>query len=344
VIESNRIVDIETVGFPGVPIEPERRPEAKNEDREVDVEGMYILPGFVDMHGHVGGTAQGTPAEYVFKLWMGHGVTTVRDPGSGNGLEWVLEHKEKSARNEITAPRIQAYAYFGQAREEPFTDPAEARQWIAEMDRKGADGFKFFGYRPDILQAAIEEARKRGLRTACHHAQLSVARVDILDTARWGLTTAEHWYGLPEVLFVDRTVQDYPLDYNYADEQDRFGEAGRLWRQAAPPGSATWNEVIAELVELDLTLDPTLTIYEASRDLMRVRRDEWHDEYTLPSLWEFFKPGCASSTTSRTTVAASPRVRTPATYTRSTVSVTSESWSCSRRRASIPSRWSEQRP
>jgi hypothetical protein len=158
------------------------------------------------------------------------------------------------------------------------------------MDRKGADGFKFFGYRPDILQAAIEEARKRGLRTACHHSQLAVARVDVLDTARWGLTTAEHWYGLPEVLFVDRTVQDYPPDYNYADEQDRFGEAGRLWRQAAPPGSATWNEVIAELVALDLTLDPTLTIYEASRDLMRVRRDEWHDEYTLPSLWEFFKP------------------------------------------------------
>jgi imidazolonepropionase-like amidohydrolase len=290
VIESNRIVDIESVGFPGVPIEAERRPEAKDDDREVNVAGMYILPGFVDMHGHVGGTAQGTPAEYVFKLWMGHGITTIRDPGSGNGLDWLLEHKEKSARNEITAPRIQAYAYFGQGREEPFTDPAEARQWIAEMDRKGADGFKFFGYRPDILQAAIEEARKRGLRTACHHSQLAVARVDVLDTARWGLTTAEHWYGLPEVLFVDRTVQDYPPDYNYADEQDRFGEAGRLWRQAAPPGSATWNEVIAELVALDLTLDPTLTIYEASRDLMRVRRDEWHDEYTLPSLWEFFKP------------------------------------------------------
>jgi imidazolonepropionase-like amidohydrolase len=290
VIESNRIVDIKSVGFPGVPIESERRPEAKEDDREVDVDGMYILPGFVDMHGHVGGTAQGTPAEYVFKLWMGHGITTIRDPGSGNGLEWVLEHKEKSARNEITAPRIQAYAYFGQGREEPFTDPEEARQWIAEMDRKGADGFKFFGHRPDILQAAIEEAAKRGLRTACHHAQLSVARVDVLDTARWGLTTAEHWYGLPEALFVDRTVQDYPLDYNYADEQDRFGEAGRLWKQAAPPGSTTWNEVITELVALDLTLDPTLTIYEASRDLMRVRRDEWHDEYTLPSLWEFFKP------------------------------------------------------
>ena len=45
-----------------------------------------------------------------------------------------------------------------------------------------------------------------------------------------------------------------------------------------------------ELLELDFTLDPTLTIYEASRDLMRARRAEWHDEYTLPSLWDFFRP------------------------------------------------------
>jgi len=45
-----------------------------------------------------------------------------------------------------------------------------------------------------------------------------------------------------------------------------------------------------ELLELDFTLDPTLNIYEASRDLQRARRAEWHEDYTLPSLWEFYKP------------------------------------------------------
>ena len=47
----------------------------------------------------------------------------------------------------------------------------------------------------------------------------------------------EHWYGLPEALFDERTIQDYPANYNYNDEQHRFGEAGRLWAQAAAPGS-----------------------------------------------------------------------------------------------------------
>jgi hypothetical protein len=100
----------------------------------------------------------------------------------------------------------------------------------------------------------------------------------------------EHWYGLPEALFDSRTVQDFPLDYNFSDESHRFGQAGRLWKQAAAPFSPRWNQVMDELISLDFTLDPTLTIYEASRDLMRARRAEWHDEYTLPSLWRFYAP------------------------------------------------------
>ncbi|HSF44256.1 MAG TPA: amidohydrolase family protein [Thermoanaerobaculia bacterium] len=290
VIEKNRIVDIAVVSNPGLPIDPERRPKLASGGKEIDVTGMYVLPGLVDMHGHIGGKEQGTPAEYVFKLWMGHGITTIRDPGSGNGVDWVLRHKAKSAKNEITAPRIEAYAFFGMGRETPFLKPEEARKWVAEMDAKGVDGFKFFGYRPDIMQAAIEEAKKRGLRSACHHAQMDVSRVNVLTSARWGLTTMEHWYGLPEALFTDRTVQDYPLDYNYADESHRFGEAGRLWKQAAPPYSERWNQVMDELLALDFTIDPTLTIYEASRDLMRARRAEWHEEHTLPALWDFYAP------------------------------------------------------
>src|SRR5690606_33541513 len=108
--------------------------------------------------------------------------------------------------------------------------------------------------------------------------------------ARLGLGSLEHWYGLPEALFADRTVQDYPPHYNYNDESHRFGEAGRLWLQAAPPGSERWNAVMRELLELDFTLDPTLTIYEATRDAMRGREAEWHDRFTLPSLWRFYQP------------------------------------------------------
>ena len=105
-----------------------------------------------------------------------------------------------------------------------------------------------------------------------------------------GLTSVEHWYGIPEALFNDRTVQNYPLDYNYQNEQHRFEEAGKLWKQAAKPFSDHWNSVMNELISLDFTLDPTFNIYEASRDLQRARRAEWHEDYTMPALWDFYQP------------------------------------------------------
>jgi hypothetical protein len=165
-----------------------------------------------------------------------------------------------------------------------------ARAWVRQNAKNGADGIKFFGAEPDIMAAAIDENKKLGLRSTAHHAQLSVARWNVLHSARAGMTSMEHWYGLPEALFADRTVQDYPLDYNYQNEQDRFEEAGKLWKQAAPPYSEHWNAVMNELLALDFTIDPTFNIYEASRDLMRARRAEWHEDYTLPSLWKFYEP------------------------------------------------------
>ncbi|MFQ5447128.1 MAG: amidohydrolase family protein, partial [Saprospiraceae bacterium] len=267
-----------------------RRPRLKPGGHELDCEGMYLLPGFVDMHAHIGGKEQGTPAEYVFKLWMGHGVTTIREPACGSGLDWVLDQKEKSAKNLITAPRIQAYTVFGQGAEKPISTPEEARQWVRDNAKRGADGIKFFGAPPEIMAAALDENKKLGLRSACHHAQMDVARWNVLNSARAGLTSMEHWYGLPEALFGDRIVQHYPVDYNYQNEMNRFEEAGKLWQQAAPPYSDHWNAVMKELLDLDFTIDPTFNIYEANRDLQRARRAEWHEEYTLPSLWRFYSP------------------------------------------------------
>lgn len=290
VIEGNRITNIKSVGFPGVPIDPDNRPKSQTGDKEIDIQGSYVLPGFVDMHAHIGGKQQGTPAEYVFKLWLGHGITTIRDPASGNGLGWVLERKNESLNNTITAPRIYAYTTFGQGADRPIATPDAARRWVNNVAKQGGDGIKFFGAAPKVLEAALDQAKQQGLRTAMHHAQLEVARANVLDTSGWGLTTMEHWYGLPEALFDRRTIQNYPSNYNYNNEQHRFGEAGRLWSQAAKPGSDRWNYVRDTLIQREFTIDPTLTIYQASRDLMAARTAEWHPLYTLPSLWKFFAP------------------------------------------------------
>ncbi len=289
VIENNRIVRIAGVGS-GIPINDGSRPKLKEGGKEMQLEGHYIMPGFIDMHGHIGGEGQGANAEYVFKLWMAHGITTIRDPSCGNGLDWVLEEKKLSAENKITAPRIFAYTAFGQGSKQPIVTAEQAIAWVQQNAKNGADGIKFFGASPIVMDAAIRENKKLGLRSCCHHAQMDVARWNVVNSAKAGMTSMEHWYGLPEALFTDRTIQNYPLNYNYSNEQDRFAEAGRLWKQAASPYSDHWNKVMNELLSLDFTLDPTFNIYDANRDLMRARRAEWHESYTLPSLWKFYEP------------------------------------------------------
>jgi hypothetical protein len=290
VIEGNRIVQIQNVGYPGVPINESRRPQAMDGDKELDASGKYILPGFFDMHAHTGGNAQGTVPEYVYKLWLAHGITSIREPGSGNGMEWTLRHKERSEKNEITAPRIFSYVNFGQGVRGGINSPDQAREWVQMIHRNGADGIKFFGTRPEIWEAALDEANRLGLGSMAHHAQPRVVYANVEHTSQMGLKGMTHWYGLPEALFTDRIIQNYPLDYNYSDEQHRFEEAGKLWKQAADPGSERWNELMEQLLDLDFEINPTFTIYEASRDLMRERRAEWHERYTLPSLWNFFTP------------------------------------------------------
>lgn len=293
VVEGNKIVNIVTVGNPGVPINNDKRPKLKAGGKELDANGMYLMPGFVDTHAHIGGD-QAPFAEYVFKLWMAHGVTTIADPGSGNGVAWTVDQKNRSAKNEITAPRIRAYVGFGRGSDTPISTPEQAREWIRQNVKNGADGIKNAGSNPEIMAAAIDENKKLGKRSLMHHAQTTVGRWDVLESARAGLTTMEHWYGLPEALFNDRTVQNYSLNYNYQDEQDRFGEAGQLWKQAAAPFSDHWNKVMDELIKLDFNISPTMVIYSAGRDLMRARTAEWHEKYTLPQLWNFFEPNRAN--------------------------------------------------
>ena len=293
VVENNRIKEFRSVGYPKVAIKEPNRP-AKGV-KEIDASGMYVMPGLVDCHAHIGGVAQGTPAEYVYKLWMAHGVTTIRDPGSGNGVDWTLNERERSAKNQIVAPRIFVYVRPGMGWEKgQVTTPELAREYVRWAKQKGADGFKIIGgdsiFDPEILSALLDEAKKLQMGSTTHMAQTGVVRTNVIQAARMGMGSMEHWYGLPESLFADRIVQDFPLDYNYNDESHRFGQAGRLWKQAAPPGSKKWNEIMDELIKLNFTIDPTFTIYEASRDLMRAMRAEWHERYTLPSLWKFYQP------------------------------------------------------
>jgi len=289
VVQNNRITEVASVGFPGVAIGERSRP-AKG-TKEIDGTGMYLTPGFVDAHVHCGG-GQARDAEYVYKLWLSHGVTTVRGVPCGS-MDWDLNQRELSAKNQIVAPRIFAYhrPFSGEGwdRTRPQT-PETAREWVRFAAKKGVDGLKLGAHDPEIMAALLDEAKKFNLGSTAHLDQMGVSRMNARDASRLGLGTLTHYYGLFESLLKDYSLQPFPLNQNYNDEQHRFGQVARLHDKIHPRGSEPWNALIKEWVDAKFTIDPTMTIYSAGRDVMRMREAEWHDKYTLPSLWDFYQP------------------------------------------------------
>lgn len=293
VVERNRIVQIVDVGAPGLPIDQSRRP--RGPARELDAEGMYILPGFIDLHVHTCGYPKAPEAEYCYKLWMAHGVTTVRGVPFG-GFEWSLKEKERSARNEITAPRMISCHRIGTGQGwggKPILDPETARQWVRWAAQQGIDCLKLGAHEPPIMAAVLDEAKKQNLGTTAHLAQTGVAQMNAADAVKLGLGTVTHFYGIFESMYDRHDIQPYPPEYNYNDEQWRFGQVARQWNLVTPR-SEKWNAFLQLLRQYDATLDPTMTTYMSSRDLAKRRTAEWHETYTLPSLWDFYTPNRAN--------------------------------------------------
>ena len=72
---------------------------------------------------------------------------------------WSVREKERSAKNEIVAPRIYNYQRPGSGWEGgSIDDPLKASEYAAWAAKNGIDGFKLGAERPEIMKALLEGA------------------------------------------------------------------------------------------------------------------------------------------------------------------------------------------
>ncbi|MBL8896533.1 MAG: amidohydrolase family protein [Planctomycetes bacterium] len=249
--------------------------------RVIDGKGLTLMPGLIDLHGHIhfrAGDAK-LPEGYVYKLWLAHGITTIRDPACGEGLERIVEEARRAERGELVAPSIVPYAVFPAERAQT---PADVEGIVAELAQKGARGLKVFALHPDIYEALGLWADRYKLPIAT---DLKIGEVDARLAAGYGIRTLEHWYGIPDAALGG--VQRFPPEYDWDDELQRFRWAATLWQQADP---AELEKLMQLLLEKQVTLDPTFAVYEVNRDLERARSLPWLATYAHPALLAFFEP------------------------------------------------------
>ncbi len=291
VIERNVITQV-------IPIDPvslaRRGPgfQRPTGDRVIEGENLYVMPGLVDLHTHI---SDRVPIEYIFKLWLGHGVTSVRvfSIGSKSPEEMAAE-KRRLAVPQAIAPRLYVYPFW-RGDDPRFSDPEGARALVREWKTKGLDGIKISGkpgLYPDVLRAICDEARRQGMGVAVHIGQDGVVPMNAVEVARAGATTIEHHYGYAEAAFSERTVQDLPAHYNYLDEPARFRYTAKVWLEADPTrlNGPVLEELLKIARETGFVMVPTFAVYEANRDLMRVQTLSWHERFTLPALMDYWRP------------------------------------------------------
>ncbi len=219
-IENGRIIDMvlrDPVNMAGGQAEI----DDMGADLVIDATGKYVMPGLVDMHVHLrpdDGDLGARALDYQYRLWMGHGVTTLRDAGTGAGLAAMTRQRALSDAQEIVAPRLVLCQRWPLPLRQwdVGNTPESARQMVRDFKDMGADCIKISkspGHYPDVLEAAVDEGKKLGMFTMV---DLKVSETDAVTASEAGVASIEHWYGVPDAALTGS--QDFPTDYNYWTE------------------------------------------------------------------------------------------------------------------------------
>ncbi len=270
VIENGKITDVILMDAVNTANNPKDYKRVTG-DRIVDAKGMYVIPGLVEMHAHLPSAGSGygpRGLDYAYRLYLGHGVTVVRDAGTGAGLKLMTEQRKSSEANTLVAPQLVLCQRWPLPlrRWDIGNTPDKAREMVQQFKALGADCIKISkspGHYPDVMAAAAEEGKKLGMLTMV---DLKVSESDAVVASNAGVRSIEHWYGIPDAALTGS--QNFPSDYNYWDELDRFRYAGLLWSEA-DKNPEKLNAVIDLMIKNGTNWNPTMAVYEDNRDVWR---------------------------------------------------------------------------
>ena len=116
---------------------------------------------------------------------------------------------------------------------------------------------------------------------------VAVGEATARDFVDLGVNCLEHFYGVADAALDG--IQDFPPEMN---------STTRSTASAAPASSTPRTTSIAtklsklldDMVAKGVAWSPTMSTYEATRDLIKAQNLPWYKDYLHPSLEEYYKP------------------------------------------------------
>ncbi|MEO0660327.1 MAG: amidohydrolase family protein [Planctomycetota bacterium] len=179
--------------------------EAPAGARVVDARGLFVAPGFYDMHVHLPGPNEDVPAYFVgpaLDMMLEHGITTAR---VGRGAPRHLDLRARIERSEVRGPRLLISAPPLSRSRFPSLD--EARSLFRIQRAQGYDFVKFLSAPESLFERGatpcyadyVHAARDAGLDFVGHVPRTPEgARVDLC--ALPGQASVEHASALSVLL------------------------------------------------------------------------------------------------------------------------------------------------
>ncbi|HET6779757.1 MAG TPA: amidohydrolase family protein, partial [Nitrososphaera sp.] len=242
----------------------------------LNLTGKYVIPGLFDMHAHVAGVRKNSYnqnfSENALDMLLDYGVTTIRNPAGPTNQSIALKHNVSEGNIEgpeiFTAGRLlngpQITIPFV---EKQISTEVEVQEEVRHQAAAGVDYVKLYvGLPPNLVKAAIDEAHSQGIRVIGHLYMTSWT-----DAANLGIDALTH--GVPV----------NPFLLSAGDKREKFLANGGgpfdhfLWLDLVELNSTEIEEMINALVEDDIPVDPTLSIYE-----VMLKDDGYDDGFSDP--------------------------------------------------------------
>ena len=230
-------------------------------ERVLNLTGKYIIPGLFDMHAHVAGVLKNSydhvTSENTLGMLLDHGITTIRSPGGPTNESVSL--KEEVFKGNIKGPEIFTAGRLLNSPElsVPFiekqvTSEEEIREEVRRQAAIGVDYIKLYvGLKPDLVKAAIDEAHSQGIKVIGH-----LYHTSWIDAANLGIDFLTHGVPVSPFLLSKDKQQIFKLTSGGPFDHS-------LWLDLVDLNSTEIRNMMDSLVENQIPIDPTLSIYEA---------------------------------------------------------------------------------